>query len=73
MLTRYVEWRTDELSAAMREDKTVEAAMVSTLYRDVVRHAMLCDVLCAVLCRALRRDSPPGTSTRHFVARRWAA
>jgi hypothetical protein len=34
--TRYVEWRTDELSAAMREDKTVEAAMVSTLYRDVV-------------------------------------
>ena len=35
--TKYLAWRTDELRQAMRDDKSIEAAVLSTLYLDLVR------------------------------------
>ena len=35
--TKYLEWSIDELRAAMKEDKGVEAAVLSTLYLDLIR------------------------------------
>jgi len=35
--TKYLEWKTAELRTAMREDKSVEAAVFSTLYLDLVQ------------------------------------
>ena len=34
--TKYLEWATEELQAAMREDKHLEAAVLNTLYRDLM-------------------------------------
>lgn len=34
--TKYLEWRTSELREAMREDKHLEAAVLNTLYRDLM-------------------------------------
>jgi len=35
--TKYLEWKADELREAMREDKSIEAAVLNTLYLDLVR------------------------------------
>ena len=37
MRADYLEWQVDELRQAMKEDKSVEAAMLNTLYLDLVR------------------------------------
>ena len=34
---KYLEWQTDELRVVMKEDKSVEAAVLSMLYLDLVR------------------------------------
>jgi len=34
---KYLEWNTEELRQVMREDKSVEAAVLSTLYLDLIR------------------------------------
>jgi len=39
--TKYLEWKTSELRAAMREDKSVESAVFSTLYIDLMQNARL--------------------------------
>ena len=35
--SKFLEWRTEELREAMREDKSIEAAVLNTLYVDLVR------------------------------------
>ena len=57
--TKYLEWNTEELRKVMREDKSIEAAVLSTLYVDLIRGKR------AQKSLALREDEETRASLRH--------